>query len=90
MTSFQRGEPPPCVTVGDAVGRRETSRRDVAFDGPRHDAFPERHLRLEKFAIEMLRGAAVHGASSASSRRRIWPIISGIRVASFILRDTHY
>ena len=52
VVPLQRGEPPPRVTVDDAVGRRELFRRDIALDGPRHDAFAERHFGLEKLAVE--------------------------------------
>jgi hypothetical protein len=59
VVPLQRGEPPPRVTVGDAVGRRELFRRDIALDGPRHDAFAERHFGLEKLAVERRRADVI-------------------------------
>ena len=48
------------MTAAAAIGWRENFRRDVALDAAHRPAFAERHLGLEKLAIEMLRGAAVN------------------------------
>jgi hypothetical protein len=38
---------------------RELFRRDIALDGPRHDAFAECHFGLEKLAVERRRADVI-------------------------------